>query len=147
MSDLCRFYSSLFFRWNSLSNDEMMKIREDRYLYEPNLLTFHQLNAARPPPSTILPKSNLVQMANITVMPQSEIIEPRKFSKYNPQRKRRSRSSNEELIYIRQNFPPERYLYTSWVDFYARARGSRHQGEYVLVGIVVVVVVLFSPIC
>ena len=30
--------------------------------------------------------------------------------------------------------------------FYARARGSRHQGEYILVVVVVVVVVvLFSP--
>ena len=88
----------------------MMKIREDRYLYEPaGVLSFHKLNASRQTPSAMLPKNNnMVQMANITVMPQAEILEPRKFSKYNPIRKRRSRTTNEELIYIRQNFPPER---------------------------------------
>jgi len=45
-------------------------------------------------------------MANIAVYPKSE-IEPRKFSKYNPPRKRRSRNTSEELIYIRQNYPPD----------------------------------------
>ena len=59
-----------------------------------------------PRTSNILPKSNMVQMANITVYPKSE-IEPRKFSKYNPPRKRRSRNTSEELIYIRQNYPPD----------------------------------------
>ena len=31
--------------------------------------------------------------------------------------------------------------------FYARARGSRHQGEYILVVVIVVVVLFFSAIC
>ena len=97
-------FKSLF-RWNSLSNDEMVRIREDRFM-----LDFHKFNARippPPPPSNMLPKSNMVQMANVTVIPKSE--EPRKFSKYNPPRKRRSRNATEELIYIRQNFPSERY--------------------------------------
>ena len=92
-------------RWNSLSNDEMVRIREDRFM-----LDFHKFNTRippPPPPSNMLPKSNMVQMANVTVMPKSD--EPRKFSKYNPPRKRRSRNATEELIYIRQNFPSERY--------------------------------------
>ena len=92
-------------RWNSLSNDEMVRIREDRFM-----LDFHKFNTRippQPPPSNMLPKSNMVQMANVTVMPKSD--EPRKFSKYNPPRKRRSRNATEELIYIRQNFPSERY--------------------------------------
>ena len=46
----------------------------------------------------------MVQMANITVMPKSD-SEPRKFSKYNPGRKKRGRNTTEELIYIRQNYP------------------------------------------
>ena len=92
-------------RWNSLSNDEMVRIREDRFM-----LDFHKFNTRipPPPPSNMLPKSNMVQMANVTVMPKSD-EQPRKFSKYNPPRKRRSRNATEELIYIRQNFPSERY--------------------------------------
>ena len=93
-------------RWNSLSNDEMVRIREDRFM-----LDFHKFNTRippQPPPSNMLPKSNMVQMANVTVMPKSD-EQPRKFSKYNPPRKRRSRNATEELIYIRQNFPSERY--------------------------------------
>ena len=48
----------------------------------------------------------LQQMANIGLYPRME-PEPRKFSKYNPPKKRRSRNSSEELIYIRQNNPPD----------------------------------------
>ena len=98
----------LLSRWNSLSNDEMVRIREDRFM-----LDFHKFNTRippQPPPSNMLPKSNMVQMANVTVMPKSD-EQPRKFSKYNPPRKRRSRNATEELIYIRQNFPSERYYF------------------------------------
>ena len=78
----------------SLSNDELVKFREPTIKVKRNNSNF-------------LPKSsNMVQMANITVYPKSE-IEPRKFSKYNPPRKRRSRNTSEELIYIRQNYPPD----------------------------------------
>ncbi len=89
-------------RWNSLSNDEMMRIREDH-----GMITFHKHNTA----AQGLPKSNMVQMANISLAPKHD--EPRKFSKYNPPRRRRGRNSSEELIYIRQNFPSERNLRTT----------------------------------
>lgn len=91
-------------RWNSLSNDEMMRVREDRFVYEPGMVTFHKYSNSRLPN-----KTSMVQMANITVLPNSD--EPRKFSKYNPPRKRRSR--NEELIYIRQNYPSDRNMRTT----------------------------------
>ena len=85
----------------------MIKIREDRYMYDQSVLGFHKFSNRPPqPPPNMLPKNNMVQMANITVMPKSD--EPRKFSKYNPPRKRRHRNTTEELIYIRQNFPSER---------------------------------------
>ena len=95
-------------RWNSLSNDEMMRIREDRFIFEPGMVTFQKYSNNR---VTGLPKSNMVQMANITVMPKPEKPGdiPRKFSKYNPVAGRRKRGRNgnttEELIYIRQNYP------------------------------------------
>ena len=31
-------------RWNSLSNDEMMRIREDRFIIEPGMVTFQKYN-------------------------------------------------------------------------------------------------------
>lgn len=93
-------------RWNSLSNDEMMRIRDDKFVFEPHF-TFPLQKIGK----NILPKSNLVQMANITVYPQNTDPDqqPRKFSKYNPpqSKKRKPRNTSEELIYIRQNFPSE----------------------------------------
>ena len=36
-------------------------------------------------------------------------------------------------------------MFTYKTSFYARARGSRHQGEYILVVVVVIVVVFVLP--
>lgn len=91
-------------RWNSLSHDEMVRLRDHHHLFvEPNM---RQL-----PKGSTGSTSNMVQMANITVMPSHE---PRKFSKYNPSMLKRRRPT-EELIYIRQNFPSERNMRTTTV--------------------------------
>ena len=58
--------------------------------------------------AAILPNPNMVQMANISVHPRLNDLEPRKFTKYIPPKKRKSRNSDDFRL---QNYPPsERFL-------------------------------------
>ena len=58
--------------------------------------------------AAILPNPNMVQMANISVHPRLNDLEPRKFTKYIPPKKRKSRNSEDFRF---QNYPPsERFI-------------------------------------
>ena len=58
--------------------------------------------------AAILPNPNMVQMANISVHPRLNDLEPRKFTKYIPPKKRKSRNSDDFRL---QNYPPsERFV-------------------------------------
>ena len=114
--------------WNSLSNDEMMKVREERYVIDPSRsysrVGYKQSRGERSKPrffsdqvllvlnfaaSRMLPKYNMVQVGNIAVQPQPEGgTEPRKFSKFVPKKRRSRNHLSEELIYFRQHNPADR---------------------------------------
>ena len=57
--------------------------------------------------AAILPNPNMVQMANISVHPRLNDLEPRKFTKYIPPKKRKSRNSDDFRL---QNYPPSERL-------------------------------------